>query len=439
MRMIPAGLFPADDPTTIAVQRVVQDWIDLALERAAGHLRRPNDVTLPERADALEVGLAAWLGELPAVERQRVVARVASTLDEPATARRGRLGRLAEIDFRSRDDVGSQLLQVGALDRVRPTERFSDRVRRWAAPGGRVARQHGSGEDGTGGSSTGPRPTKRVPQVQLCLRSLECLADSREPGRDEMAVMGTASDGLSAVRKFEPIRLGKYRAEFDNERREERHDRRDERREDRRDRRDDRHPSRELRGKSDDNETFVRRDFQQPFPLVTFPTVDTDLPFRSFDVMLMLFERDLGPGGAEKALDKLLESGGTSLSSLVYDKLKKYLVESLGMGAGGFSVALTAAILGGMSLAEALAAVAAPAVIAGLVAMAVYAVFAALRKALAIESFELVPATLVLADLHAPIDADFVSETFFAEVAQVAPLASRAARYRIGYEWRVLP
>lgn len=438
MRILPEGLFPPDDPTTIAVQGVVQDWIDLALERAAGHLHRPAEVALPEDGKALEVGLAAWLGELPALDRQRLVTRVAARLDEPAETRRSRLGPLAEVDYRSREDIGRQLLKVGVLGRIRPTGAFGERVQRWAMAG-RSARQHGSGEDGSGGSSTGPRPVKRVPQVQLCLRSLECLSDSREPGRDEMAVMGTASDGVSAVRTFEPIRLGKYRAEFDNARREERHDRRDERREDRRERRDDHHPSRELRGKSDDNETFVRRDFQQPFPLVTFPTVDTGLPFRRFDVLLMLFERDLGPGGAEKALDKLLESGGTSLSSLVYDKLKTYLIESLGMGAGGFSIALTAAILGGMSLAEALAAVAAPAVIAGLVAMAVYAVFAALRKALAIESFELVPANLTLTDLHVPIDEDFVSNTLFAEVAQVAPLASRAARYRIGYEWRVLP
>lgn len=436
MRATHANLFDPSDTTTQSLRSAFESWMGLALERAAAHVHDPQRYPLPPDADSMEALLHGWLAGLPDGDRRRMVDRVVGSIQAPAAQRRQRWGRLADVDLAQPADVLTQAVRAGLLDDVKPSPAFKARL---AALATATPRAHGNGEDGSGGSHSGPAHEKHVPQLQLCLRSLECLKDTREAGRDEMYVMGTAVDGISALRNFGPIRLGKYRAEYDNERREERHDRRDERREERRENRNDRHPSRELRGKTDNDETHVRRDFQQPFALVSFPTKDTGFA-RNFEVILMLYERDLGFGAPEKALDSLLSGVASPLSKMVYDKIKKEIAGAMTAGTGTFGALFTAALMGGATVAGAAAAAATPALIAGLAALAVFGLITALRKAFAPEVFELVHANIVLEDLHGLIDADdFHTDAVTAEVAQVALAPDRAGKYRLTYEWKLIP
>ena len=147
--------------------------LDLALEKAVGHLEQPAAYPLRAGADSLERRLVDWLKRLPANARERVAVKMRPRLQMNATERQRVYGRFGAVNLRSAQPVIDSMLAAPPASAIPalPPRTGAELVKIITDLG--VLDQTAAGKR-IGGS--------------LRLKQVECLEDTPELGKDEIGI-----------------------------------------------------------------------------------------------------------------------------------------------------------------------------------------------------------------------------------------------------------
>ena len=370
------NFFDEPDPGLQALRERLTKALELAAGKAVAHLADPKKYPLSQTHGSLERALGDFIGNLPTRKRKEAIEMLLPTATGTASDRERAYGQLAAVNLRSAIPVIAQAQSL-RLPRVpSPSERLISKVRRLALD--QDGRPPEGDEDGRPGGDDRPPLHK----LQLRLRSLECLKDTKELFKDEIRLMGTASDGIGVVKNIKPVKLGKFK-------------------------------------------TGKIESFNPPQVFATFDTQNISLLPRSFDVALILFEKDWGKSEPGQVIDSAVDGIVDFVKDDVTEYVKKLILEG---GAGS----LTAAVVAFLTNPE-LGVILAGAAIGFLVAIGLGVLGSLLKKILSDEVFDPARANITLESLTGLLDEDFITNQ------QLATYSGFGATYKLNYDWRLIP
>lgn len=172
---------PAVDQKIHSIGSAVANVTRLAWERSLAHHDSPDEFPLPADADCQERAFFAAFAALPKGELRRRAKDAAKLLRQPLSARRKELGDAAELDVKSALTAVAQ-----ALSRPVPAAMRISRADIEA-----VLASHGGkrGANVPAKQPAGP-PPPAIPRLRLVAKSIRCIRDSLEPGKDEIVLGG---------------------------------------------------------------------------------------------------------------------------------------------------------------------------------------------------------------------------------------------------------
>jgi hypothetical protein len=183
---------PAVDQKIRSIGGAIANVTRLAWERALAHHDSPNEFPLPADPNCQERAFFAAFATLPKGELRRLARDAAKLLREPVAGRRQVLGDAAELDVKSpltvvaqaRSRPVSAALQITHADlesvlASHKEHRRANVVADRAAPPTAAARR-----------AVPAPPPPVIPHARLVAKSIRCIRDSLEPGKDEIVLGG---------------------------------------------------------------------------------------------------------------------------------------------------------------------------------------------------------------------------------------------------------
>jgi hypothetical protein len=172
---------PAVDQKVHAIGGAIANVTRLAWERSLAHHDSPDEFPLPADAHCQERAFFAAFAALPKGELRRMGRDSAKLLRQPVAARRQVLGDAAELDVKSP-------LTAVAQARSRPVPAAMQITR---ADLEAVLASHGErhGAKVAAKQVAAPLPPA-IPRARLVAKSIRCIRDSLEPGKDEIVLGG---------------------------------------------------------------------------------------------------------------------------------------------------------------------------------------------------------------------------------------------------------
>lgn len=372
-RVSHVNIFKQPNSGIEAIKDRLQKVFDLAMEKAVAHLEDADKYPLPKQPRSLECAFFKFLDNLPRSAKKDAIDKFMPRIRASAKEREVVYGPLKAVNLRSATAVIDQAKKL-PMALTSPSPTFVEELRRLVLDDD--GRPPEDDAEPPGGGGDGDEPD--LHKLRLRLRSLECMDKTNwEIGKDEIKIMGTASDGLGVVKIIKPQNLGKF--------------------------------------KKGDVKTFGSGE--------TFALFDTegspDLPFRSFDVSMILFERDLGKSDPAEILDSAIDS----VTDFLKDPITKFVEEVVKSTLKGALAGALAGTVGGLQ----------GMLIGACVGAALGLLNSLAKKAFGHEIFDPINANLTLTSVTGLIDEDFVTDPIS------TTFSKHGGIYRLTYDWHLTP
>jgi hypothetical protein len=192
--------FIQTSPKIKLLQSRFKQAMQLAMDRAAGHLDNPQQYPLPADAQAAETAFYRLFAALPNLRQRKVIDKAKARLKTTGAQRIQHYGELASLGVANPKSCAELAAALPVAENLRLTQADLDAI-------------HAENRQRAVPRATAPKARPRIganPTLLFFVDSLTCQKTS-EVRKDEVNLAGFGADGLNQVQNLTPFFAGEFK------------------------------------------------------------------------------------------------------------------------------------------------------------------------------------------------------------------------------------